>query len=150
MTPNRKKFYIVMFLCYLLGLLWVLFARSQCDDTLPYWDHVRQHTNLTPFHTISLYWRLLVNPVRPLLTQLAIYNLAGNILLFLPMGALLPTLFLGLRHFWKTLLLVTGIITLAEICQVLFLTGSCDVDDVILNLSGTALGYPLYRILISE
>lgn len=150
MTPKRKKFYIAMFLCYLLGLFWVLFARSQCEEALPYWDHVMQHTNLTPFHTIALYWRLLVRPVRPVLTQLAIYNLVGNILLFLPMGALLPTLFPKLRSFWKTLLVVTGIMALAEICQVLFLTGSCDIDDIILNLFGTALGYPLYRILTSE
>ncbi len=150
MTPKRKKFYIAMFLFYLGGLLWVLFARSRCEEALPYWDHVSQHTNLIPLHTIALYWRLLVNPVRPVLTQLAVYNLAGNVLLFVPMGALLPTLFPKLRKFWKTLLVVAGVMVLAEICQVLFLTGSCDVDDIFLNLFGTALGYPLYRVLISD
>ena len=150
MTPKRKKFYIAMFLCYLLGLLWVLFARSQCEEPLPYWDHVMQHTNLIPFRTIALYWRLLVRPVRPVLTQLAIYNLVGNVLLFLPMGALLPTLFPKLRSLRKTLLVVTGSMVLVEVCQVLFLTGSCDIDDIILNLVGTALGYPLYRILTAD
>ena len=149
MTRRFQKFYKGLFFLYLLVLAWVLFNRSRYSPGIPYWDQVRQYVNLRPFHTIALYTRLLLDPVRPILTRLAIYNLAGNVLLFLPMGAMIPTLFPNFRRLYKTILLVALIVTLVELTQVLFLAGSCDIDDLILNLLGTALGYPLYKVLIS-
>ena len=147
MDSRPRKFYKFLFFLYLGLLLWVLFNRNRYVAGTPYWDQVHQYLNLHPFKTISLYWRLLADPIRPILTKLAIYNLAGNIRLFLPMGALIPTIWKQFRHLWKTLLLVALLVSAAEIIQVLILAGSCDVDDLILNLVGTALGYPLYHIL---
>ena len=149
MQENRIRLYRFCFMLYCFALLWVLFARFRYDDSLPYWDQVRQYLNLRPFHTIRLYLRLLINPVRPILTRLAIYNLAGNILLFVPMGCLLPLVFEKLRSLSKTLAASAMVTACAEIIQVLLLAGSCDIDDLILNLLGTAMGYPLYKILKS-
>ena len=148
MEEKLHKFYKVLFYLYAGALLLVLFNRNRYIAGIPYWEQVRQYLNFRPFETISLYWRLLRDPVRPVLTRLAVYNLAGNILLFLPMGALIPTLFPKVRNLFKTLLLVALMVSIAELCQVLILAGSCDVDDLILNLLGTALGFPLYKILI--
>lgn len=148
MDSRPRKFYKILFLFYLAALIWVLFNRNRYIDGVPYWQQVHQYLNLRPFKTIGLYWRLLANPVRPILTKLAIYNLAGNILLFLPMGTLVPAIWKGFRKLWKTLLLVALLVTAAELIQVLILAGSCDVDDLILNLFGAAIGYPLYKILI--
>ena len=148
MTETTRKFYKSIFYLYLACLLFILFNRSRYVPGIPYWEQVQRYLNLTPFKTISLYWRLLEDPVRPLLTRLAIYNLAGNILLFLPMGMLIPAIWSRLRKFYKTLLLAALLVIAAEILQVLILAGSCDVDDLILNLLGTAMGYPFHRLFI--
>lgn len=149
MQNSKQRILRTLFFLYILCLLWVLFARSRYEPGLPYWDQVRQYVNLKPFHTIRLYWRLLEDPIRPILTRLAIYNLAGNVLLFVPMGFLLPLVFLKFRQLWKVLLFTACVTTAAEIVQVLILAGSCDVDDLILNLIGTLLGYPLHKYLKS-
>lgn len=148
MDKRLRKFYKILFLFYLAALLWILFNRNRYVEGMPYWDQVHQYLNLRPFKTIGLYVRLLIHPIRPVLTRLAIYNLAGNILLFLPMGVLVPAIWQQFRKLPKTLLLVAVLVTAAELIQVLILAGSCDVDDLILNLLGAAAGYPLYRILI--
>ena len=80
--------------------------------------------------------------------RIAIRNLLGNILLFTHLGIFLPVLFPPLRKFFRTLLSVTFIITIIELCQLALMVGSCDIDDLILNVSGAALGYGLYRLFI--
>ena len=64
------------------------------------------------------------------------------------MGMLIPTIWPQHRKFYKTLLLAAFAVIAAEILQVLILAGSCDVDDLILNLLGTAMGYPVHRLFI--
>ena len=148
MSERTRQFYKVLFYVYLGLLLWILFNRSRYEAGIPYWDQVHRYLNLTPFKTISLYWRLLTDPVRPVLTRLAIYNLAGNILLFVPMGVMIPAIWKKFRSLGRTLLLIAAVVAAAELLQVLILAGSCDIDDLILNLLGAALGYPLHKILI--
>ena len=133
----------ILFLLYLCGLFLVLFHREPYCSGLPYWEQVASAVNLQPLRTIRLYLRLLQ---RGMLTKLALTNLLGNLILFLPLGAFLPTLFPGLRRLWKTLAACTALIVVVEISQVLLLLGSCDVDDLILNLLGASAGYGLARI----
>ena len=148
MDRKRLQFYKALFFVYLAALFWILFNRSRYVAGIPYFEQMQQYVNLKPFHTISLYWHLLTDPVRPVLTRLAIYNLAGNILLFLPMGFLIPAIWENFRKPIAVLLSVALLVTTAEILQVLLLAGSCDIDDLILNLLGTALGYPFHKFLI--
>ena len=103
MERKHQKLYRLCFILYGAALMWVLFYRNRYIEGVPYWDQIRQNINLIPFHTIKLYWRLLADPVRPVLTRLAVYNLAGNILLFIPMGTFLPLVFPRLRSLPRTL-----------------------------------------------
>jgi glycopeptide antibiotics resistance protein len=69
-------------------------------------------------------------------------NFLGNLVMFLPFGFLVPLL-------WnlsgkKTLLIGFFCSLFIECCQ-LFLARGTDVDDLILNTAGTALGLLLYR-----
>ena len=75
----------------------------------------------------------------------AAINLLGNIVLFIPLGSFLPKLWIKSPQLWKVLLCVTGIIALVETVQVLTLLGRCDIDDLLLNLLGSAIGYGLYN-----
>ena len=128
---------------YALGMLVLLFHREVPESTAPYLTQLSSHINLSPLRTIRLYWGLLSHP-RPPLVRLAVINLAGNIVLFIPLGYLLPSLFPKLRRLRRSLLVCAGIICLVELCQMVTLLGTCDVDDLILNLLGCAIGYGLH------
>ena len=147
MKQRSKNIYWTVFLIYLGALVWILFNRRRYTAGVPYLNQMLRHLNLRPFQTIRLYLRLLLRPIRPVHVKLALYNLLGNLFLFCPMGVLLPVLFPKFRSFSKTIVFVLAIVISAEILQVLLLAGSCDVDDVILNLLGAGLGYGLYKLL---
>lgn len=134
---------------YAAFLLWLLLVRRQFDLSLPYWQHTAAHMNLVPFRTIRHFCRLLSLPGRPELHRIAVRNLLGNVVLFLPLGWLLPASFLRLRRLWKTLLTVMLIISAVEAAQTLLLVGTCDIDDLILNTAGAAIGYGLYKCFSS-
>ena len=75
-------------------------------------------------------------------------NIIGNIFIFAPLGYFLPLLFNKCNRI-KTVILVGFIVSfLFESCQYLFYLGSADIDDIILNLIGTVIGYAFYQIII--
>ena len=144
MDYRRRQVNTVLFALYLCALFWVLFHRQPYRTDLPYWDQVSAAVNLVPLRTVKLYLRLIR---RGMLTRLALTNLVGNLILFLPLGGFLPILFPALRRLWKTAAVCTLAIVAVELTQVLLLLGSCDVDDLILNLLGASAGYGLVKFL---
>ncbi|MBQ7678091.1 MAG: VanZ family protein, partial [Lachnospiraceae bacterium] len=74
-------------------------------------------------------------------------NLAGNIVVFIPFGFLLPAMWpKGEKHHPIAAVLVTiTFSTVVELLQYLTRSGIADVDDVILNSIGGFVGYLLYR-----
>ena len=140
---KNKRTAFICFLLYCALMLWLLFDRSGYEPGIPYAHQLRW--NLIPFETVVLFFRLLTSG-NPGHRTHAIINLGGNILMFIPLGFFLPLLFPRLRKLGKTLLATALIITTVEIIQLLTLVGSCDVDDLILNVLGAALGYALYKL----
>lgn len=67
-------------------------------------------------------------------------NIFGNILMFGPLGLLLPLLWKYFRKFSKTVLFGFLVSFTIEFSQ-LFLARGTDIDDLILNTIGTMLGY---------
>lgn len=152
-----------VFAVYIAVMLWLLFHRSMPDTTAPdffYWSWVAENINLQPLHTIRLFWNVLAEPQGYIdrmglawyeaNRQHAIINLGGNVFMFLPLGFFLPQVWGALQKLWKTLLSAALIMTAVEIAQVLTLRGNCDIDDLMLNLLGTAIGYGLFRLIRSH
>ena len=146
MEHPRRKLNTALFWLYCAVMLWLLFDREGGLDGTPYWDQVRTHLSLDPFRTISLYAGLLDSP-RHVLVRLAVINLGGNVILFIPLGFLLPRAFPRLGKFWKVFLTAALAITLVELAQLLSLLGICDIDDLILNLTGATLGYGIHKLI---
>ena len=74
-------------------------------------------------------------------------NVIGNIILFIPMGFFLPCLFPKVRV-WsmkKYIFAMAALIIGIEVFQLFFMCGHCDIDDLILNLSGACLGFAATR-----
>lgn len=77
---------------------------------------------------------------------LALYNLAGNVVMFMPLGFLVPLLWRPFGAFWRTLVLGGSLSVGIEAAQ-LFTSRSTDVNDVMLNTLGAVLGWLLWRLM---
>ncbi|WP_079509315.1 VanZ family protein [Mesobacillus jeotgali] len=99
--------------------------------------------NLIPFKTITDY----IKASSHINQSIWILNLFGNVLAFLPLGLFLPWLFERFIGFWRTTSIVLLATSLVEILQFLTRVGSFDIDDIILNTLGGAIGYLFFRII---
>ncbi|SKA72668.1 VanZ like family protein [Eubacterium uniforme] len=79
----------------------------------------------------------------------ALINLYGNIGLFIPTGIILPILYKGVNRLWKAVAIGFGMSLTIEILQLLFYERTSDVDDLIMNTAGAAIGY-LVCMLVKE
>lgn len=71
-------------------------------------------------------------------------NVIGNVLMFIPSGIILPILYKKLDGFGKTVAAGAGISLCIELLQLPFSVRSSDIDDLILNTLGAAIGYGLF------
>ncbi len=136
---KRKWIWTISFALYGALMLGLLFDRMGYEAGIPYMDQLKY--NLIPLHTIRLFWDALQTHTY---RTAAVINLGGNVIMFIPLGFLLPRVFTGLNRFWNVFLSSGGIIVAVELVQLVTLLGTCDVDDLILNLAGTALGYGIH------
>ena len=74
-------------------------------------------------------------------------NLIGNTAMFIPSGFILPILYKRLNSFWKVLAAGAGISLCIELLQLPFHVRATDVDDLILNTVGVAIGYGIYALV---
>ncbi len=80
---------------------------------------------------------------------IAMINLGGNIILFVPIGFLVPFVYQKM-NWQKALALAVAAPLLIEGIQLVFRLGIFDIDDVILNALGIIVGYSLYRIILKR
>lgn len=71
-------------------------------------------------------------------------NLFGNIAMFIPVGIVWPACFKKLNTIGKTIIAGLGFTICIEISQLLFYERGSDIDDIILNTLGAAIGAVIY------
>ncbi|WP_245687405.1 VanZ family protein [Streptacidiphilus griseoplanus] len=102
------------------------------------------HSNLHPGASLRLY--LHQPSVRD-----AVKQIGGNIALGVPFGVLLPVLVPRARGLLRVLLATALVMLLVELVQGTVVEGrSFDIDDVILNTTGSLLGYLLLGRRVSR
>lgn len=136
---KKRTLIICVFLTYCAALTAVLFFRK--SDGLGIGiataiERLKNGANLVPFDTVERYHRAYSAGSMRFVTYFL--NIYGNILLFLPMGIMLPKLFPKVRRY-ILFLAVLSMTVLAELTQLLIGVGRFDIDDIILNLAGAAL-----------
>lgn len=150
---KQERILSVVFILYLLFLIKMIvfkYPMEQLQQIMDTWqrDVILEglHTaNFIPFKTIKMYIRYYDMPgIR------SFSNLFGNILIFVPVGILLPIVHRASRSTWvllfNALLLVVGI----EVFQLFSNFGAFDVDDIILNCFGVLTGSCIYHLTRSE
>lgn len=97
--------------------------------------------NFVPFHTIKMYidYAYKLNSVE---------NLAGNILAFVPFGFLFPMVGKDGEKFPVMFLNAFTFVLGIETFQLFSAFGAFDVDDILLNCLGAALGFVAYRLFL--
>ena len=118
----------VLFLVYILALVYFLFFAERFSGVE--FAQREYHYNLTPLQEIKRFWMY-----REQLGVLAVVsNLFGNVIGFVPFGLILPIICRNARGFF--------FITFSG-----FALSLCvDVDDMILNTTGAAIGYLLFAV----
>lgn len=134
----------LVFLAYTGLMIWLLFGQRLGTGI---YGQQADSVNLIPLKTIRMYISMAKNSDSAYLFRHAVVNLAGNVVMFIPLGFYLPYLGKGLRAFWKTMPAALVLIVAVEAVQYFTLLGACDVDDLILNLAGVIIGYISWKIL---
>lgn len=126
---KKRELTIITFFSYVIGVL---------SQALKLGDKETSFINLVPF-------KIIIRDIKSLINGdylIFLINIVGNILLFIPIGILMPML-------WKIkdryVILIGFLISLSiEITQ-LYLGRVTDIDDLILNTSGVIIGLLVYK-----
>ena len=145
--PNTQPVWRFLFLVYMGLMLWLLFGRGRgWDPDADYLQAMKESINLRPFYTIRNYLNIGLHYPNASIFPHCMINLVGNVVMFVPLGLLTPCIWGKLRKFgWHFLYMVLVIVSV-EVLQLITLLGSCDVDDLLLNLVGTSVGFLVWKI----
>ncbi len=145
MAVNKKRdtrgrfFAVLLFLLYFAILFYFLFFSEKMGRT---YTERSYHYNLVPLAEIKRflqYWEVLG-------VKAVLLNLAGNVVAFMPFGFFLPVFSKRCHVFLNTLLYSFELSLLVELIQLITKVGTFDVDDILLNTLGGALGFLVYMI----
>ena len=143
-SENKKIWLWIIFLYY----IWVL-ANLLFFDLAFGRDAALGGINLKPFYTIRNY--LTAYELGNITKELVIINLIGNLAAFAPMAIFLPALFKAEHNFLLFFLTIFLMVATVEGVQYFTKAGSCDVDDLILNVLGAMVIWIIllpWRIII--
>lgn len=139
LRPRREAQLILVYICLVVVARFTFFPFSKVEGVIQplVFDAARAlppRINLIPFV------HLLDYEVK----REAILNVVGNTAMFLPLGIVWPVCFRQLNTPGKALAAGAGVSLVIELLQLPFFDRVSDVDDLILNTLGFALGYGIY------
>ncbi len=111
-------------------------------DTFKY--YMKYSFNIVPFKTIKLFTNGYINGYVSL-KNFSI-NIIGNLCAFMPFGMFLPLIFKNINKYYKFFIVMCFIVLCIEILQFITMSGSCDIDDLILNVFGASIIYFICKI----
>ena len=120
------------------GLVIVNWNKELLDSYLKY------SFNIIPFNTIKLYIYGYINGYVSL--KVFLINIFGNLVVLMPYGMFIPLIFKKKNKYYKFLILMIILVIGIEVLQFITLSGSCDIDDLILNVIGASIIYFIYQI----
>ena len=106
--------------------------------------YMKTSFNIIPFKTIRLF---TLGYIRGIVSfKNFSVNIFGNFLAFMPYGMFLPLMFKSMNKFYKFLITMILIVFVIELLQFSTMSGSCDIDDLILNVLGASIVYFICKI----
>lgn len=144
---------IIIFIIYITTILMLMLFDSRFGRQgliFAKWDnnllksYIDTSFNMVPFRTITLFIKGYTKGI--ISFKNFSINIFGNFVAFMPCGILVPALFKKINKYYKFLIIMIMFVLLIEFLQFLTLSGSCDIDDLILNIIGSSIIYFIYKI----
>ncbi|WP_160672163.1 VanZ family protein [Clostridium sp. C8-1-8] len=150
---NRKFIYIREFLIILLSI-YMMALVSVTLLPFNFYGSKSPEANLIPvFNTLKDISNIPQN-MKVFMIKFWLVNIFGNLLLLIPLAVIVPLTFKGFRSFKATVLLGFMVALSIEVLQYLsaFLGNarSFDIDDIILNTLGAAIGFFFYKFIVKR
>lgn len=130
--PKKKLVLALISICYMSLIIGIVFIRRSSG-----------------YHSVNLH---LFRSYREAWNTFSVYewtNLVLNILLFVPLGFLLPLWSDKLRKLWKVILISVSISAGIECIQYITHQGVFDIDDIFNNSAGSLIGYGFVMIILT-
>ncbi len=130
----QSSFYVYIFSVLTLTGYFILFKEVSAHN---WWEKMmmrvsrKNGVNLVPFYSIRHY-------------GLVAYQVLGNLIMLLPLGIYLPLMYKKISGFVPVVFVCLCVSVGIELMQLVTNFRVTDIDDVILNTSGAAIGYILY------
>ena len=145
-------FYFILYIFLLFNLVMLddFFGRASMGviwnfDPRYLDSFLMNRVNLIPFRTVLEYLNSFSIPFHT-----KIINLLGNTLAFAPFGFFAHVILNKKPSLLKFTLLMISASFLIEVIQLIFLVGSCDIDDIILNVLGAVFSYLIFKTKICK
>ncbi len=147
-TQDRKYVHLAMVQLFFLYIILLcnltLFDRAfgRSGLNLDNWNlqYAKNHLNLVPFKTIFNYMSYSQS------IEMIKINILGNLFAFTPFAFFLPLIFYKQNNFKIFLATMILIVLTIETLQLIFQTGSWDIDDLILNVLGACIMFSVLKI----
>lgn len=136
--PVYEIIMITVFIIYIAFLFYQTFLN-------PIYGRAYSHrcVNVIPFRTIGQFMSARYN------RNIKIINMLGNIVVFIPLGIMLPLISKRLAGVVKGVLFSAGLSAVIEVMQYILAVGVTDIDDLILNIFGGFLGSVLFTYVFN-
>lgn len=142
-----RVYLLLLFIYYILLMVGLLYFNSFVFRTAvaykPF-ERLLTKTNLIPFKTVYEFASGFSDGT--FRADVTAINLIGNVTAFMPLGVFVLLLFPGTRRAGAFALTMLCILVAIELIQGISGYGSCDIDDVILNLGGAFVVFALSKL----
>ena len=139
---GRKLVFFILLIAYALIMVLLLFFIGRTQRNF-------SDISLVPFETTKKFFGLLRSDIFKD-RWFAAKNLAGNILMFIPLGFLPPMIWKSMRKPWICLPVCAAVILLIETVQYFTRLGTADIDDLMLNMIGAGAGFAIAILILKR
>lgn len=150
MKKVLKVIFGISFIFYLFALVMLLFVgvmfvgvRGHVWTDMSLIEYIRSSSNFVPFKTISEYITVMFDGSMNI--SIPVKNLVGNLIMFLPMGIYLPFYIKKINNVVCFTISMIILLFVVEVTQLVTRKGSFDIDDFILNIVGTLIGFVIWK-----
>lgn len=107
-------------------------------------EYISANTNIIPFATVRLY----INAFKAgkIVPFIVAENLLGNLFVFMPLAFFVPALVIKINSTLRFFAFACMVVLIVELLQIIFMSGSADIDDFILNVAGAMTAYGVLQI----
>ena len=152
-TRILRILWYVFCVLYVCVMLWLLFF-MRLDTAVRNFQKMKSYGQALSRHFDPLPGEVIIPSIKKILKYPLsdarafndFRNLVGNVVLFVPLGWILPYFLPFARKTKGFLLSAAALILLVEFTQAFTLLGFCDFDDLLLNVLGGWIGFILLSV----